>query len=296
MGRFSSILVTELRKALGRNLWFWVSLGVGLALALHAAWESSVVFANTLEQAREYWDVSDVLYSAASCFSFWMLINPFQSSPGIFIMVWPLLAAIPYAWSWRSEERGGVLGQSYARAGRTPCLAAKALAVFVSGALAVGVPVAANLIACACFAPASPVWISDVLYVGVDRFTVLSSLFYNNPLAFSVVWTLVVSLLAGLWAMAVSGLCAVVGNFLETLVVSYLFLHVLAFVGEQLRTLLEGFVSSDVLGSALVSLDTLFVPAVRSLPGEGAFLLVVLGVLLLVSVLFPVLLRNRDTL
>lgn len=296
MKELGALVRPELRKALLCNPWFWGSVAVGLILAFHSAWQSSVIFGNTLELAEEYWDVSDSLYSAASCYTFWMLVNPYQSSPGIFIMIWPLLAAIPYAWSWAAEEKSGVLAQYCSRANRGACLASKVIATFLSGGLAVGIPVIANLVACACFAPATPVWVSDILYVGIDRFTPLSSLFYNNPLVFSMAWTLIVILVSGVWATLVSALSMVVGSYLESLVASYLFLHVLAFLGSQLHTLLGSSLGDGWLGAVPVSLDLLFVPAVRSAKDGIGLLIAATAGFVAISITIPYLKRSRDIL
>ncbi len=296
MGSHMPLVGVELRKALRLNLWFWVALGAGTGLALLSALQSGVVFRDTLKLALEYWDVSDALYSAASCFAFWLPVDTYDFAPGIFVMVWPLLASIPYAWSWCSERESGLLDQQFARAGRPACYAGKTLATFASGALAVGVPLLVNLVACACFAPASPVWVSDILYVGVGADAPLSSLFYTNPLAFCLAWTLVVCLVAGLWATTIAAVSMLVGNFLQTFVVTYLFLHTLAFVGGQLKTLLMGQLTDEALRSALLTLDVFRVVSVRTQPDSTLALLAVIAVLLGLSAALPTLLLKRDLL
>lgn len=254
------------------------------------------MFQNTLGLAQRYWNQSDALYSAVSCFAFWMPTRPYEFASGIFIMVWPLLAAAPYAWSWCSERGSGVLAQACARVSRLTYYAAKALAGFVAGALAVALPLILSLVVCACFAPAAPVWVSDLLYVGVDDAAPLSSLFYNNPLAFCLVWTLVAGVVAGLWAAAVGALSMVVRNFLETFVVSYLFLHVLAFVGSQLWMLPWIFSQRRVADSALLTLDVFSVVGVRSALDAGLALIVVVASLFVFSLMVPSLLLRRDVL
>ncbi len=293
---FVALLRVELKKALLGNPWFWGAVGLGSILALFSAAQSFVVFQNTLELAQKYWNQSDALYSAVSCFAFWMPTRPHEFAPGIFIMVWPLLAAAPYAWSWCSERSSGVLAQACARVSRSAYYAAKALAGFVAGALAIVLPLILNLVVCACFAPAAPVWVSDLLYVGVDDAAPLSSLFYNNPLAFCLVWTLVAGAVAGLWATAVGALSMVVRNFLETFVVSYLLLHVLAFVGSQLWMLPLVGSQWELAHSALLTFDVFSVVGVRSDLDAGPALIIVVASLLLFSFMLPSLLLRRDVL
>lgn len=296
MTQGSGLMRTELRKALGANPAFWASLGTGLALAAASAARPSVVFSNTLEQALGYWDQSDALYSATGCFSFWMPVDPSEWAMGVFVILWPLLAALPYAWSWSVEKGCGMLAQQATRASRRRCLAAKMVATFASAALAVGAPLLANLMACACIAPASPNWVSDVLYLGVTYDAPLSSLFYNAPLAFCLLWTAIVALVAGLWAVLVLSLSTLTDTFAPTLVASYLVLHVLSYAGSQLQAIVLARFGENVARSALLSLDLLSVVGVRSVPQASAALALSVLLLAVASAVLSALALRRDVL
>lgn len=296
MKQTSRLVGSELRKALGPNPAFWASLGVGLLLTMVSAVRSSVVFSNTLEQALRYWNQSDALYSATSCFSFWMPIDSSEWAMGVFVILWPLLAALPYAWSWSMEKKRGVLAQQASRASRLCCLGAKAMATFASSALAVGVPLVVNLVACACIAPASNNWVSDVLYLGVTYDAPLSSLFYNVPLLFCILWTIVVAIVAGLWAAFVLSLTMLTDTFASTLIASYLVVHVLSYVGSQFQAIALTYFGERAARSALLSLDLLSIVSVRSVPdATGALVLSVFLLALLAAALFAIALR-RDIL
>lgn len=296
MEQSSRLMRCELRKALGPNLAFWVSLGTGLFLAVISAVRSSVVFSNTLDQALRYWDQSDALYSATSCFSFWMPVDSSEWAMGVFVILWPLLAALPYAWSWSVEKKRGVLAQQMSRASRTRCLGAKAMATFVSSALAVSVPLAVNLIACACIAPARNNWVSDVLYLGVTYDAPLSSLFYNAPLLFCILWTIVVAIVAGLWAVLVLSLTMLTDAFAPTLIASYLVVHVLSYIGGQLQAIALAYLGERAARSALLSFDLFSIVSVRSTPdATGALALSVLLLGLFTAILSAIALR-RDIL
>lgn len=296
MNGFGALLSVELRKALGRNLWFWGAVLSGVGIAVYAAVYDNAIFQDTLAMTYRFGDTLETGYSSSSCFSFWLPIRTYEFAPGIFMMVWPLLVSIPYAWSWSAERRSGMLDQEYARAQRVPCYLAKILATYVAGALALGIPFVASLAISACFAPAEPVWVSDMLYIGVWRDAPFSSLFYTNPLAFCALWTLIASSIAGLWACAVAAFSMVVGNFLETLIASYLFLQVLAFVGEQLSFLVGSTFAGLDTYSALYSLDLFSVVSVRSSHDSLAALLITFPLLMFVSAVIPVLTLRRDSL
>lgn len=296
MSQDRRLIAAELRKAFGANPWFWVSLLAGLALAVISAARTAMVFQNTLEMALKYWDKSDALYSATSCFAFWMPVDPSQWAMGVYLLVWPLLAALPYAWSWSAEKNAGLVAQQVARVPRVSVFVAKAFAAFLSGAAAVAAPLLANLVMCACICPASPNWVSDVLYLGVTSDAVFSTLFYNAPLAFCLIWTLVVALVAGLWAVLVLTLTMLLDNFAPTLVASYLVLHVLSYVGSQLSTIALAQVGESVARSALLSLNLFSVVGVRSQPDAAAALLAGLVAMAIGSVGAAAFALKRDVL
>ncbi len=296
MSQVRRLIATELRKAFGANPWFWASLLAGLALAVISAVRTAMVFQNTLEMALKYWDKSDALYSATSCFAFWMSVDPSQWAMGVYLLVWPLLAALPYAWSWSAEKNAGLVAQQVARVPRVSVFVAKAFAAFLSGAAAVAAPLLANLVMCACICPASPNWVSDVLYLGVTSDAVFSTLFYNAPLAFCLIWTSVVALVAGLWAVLVLTLTMLLDNFAPTLVASYLVLHVLSYVGSQLSTIALAQVGENVARSALLSLNLFSVVGVRSQPDAAAALLASLAAMVIGSVGAAAFALRRDVL
>lgn len=296
MRRFNSLLGTELRKALGSNPWFWLSVAVGVSLALYCAYTSSIMFANTFELVMQNWEYSDELYSTLSCFALWMPVDTTELGSGILILTWPLLAALPYAWAWSVERRCGALEQQVVRASRVACWGAKLSAAFVSGALVVAVPYVVNLMACACFAPASLVWVTDVIYVGVGPDAPLSGLFYTSPLVFCVAWTLVAALVAGLWSAFVAALSAHLGRSVEVLIGSYVVLHILAYVGGQVRAFMAWTPEGSPTRSALLSFDLFSVIGVRTQEGATAALLLTVALLGAMVALSLWVLPRRDVL
>lgn len=295
MSAFATLLKSELKKATGANPWFWLPLAVGVVLALYSAYVSNIIFQNTYEVSVANWKVSNELYSALSCYSFWMPIDGTELAQGIFLMIWPLLVSLPYAWSWCSERHRGVLVQQLVRAPRAACWGAKLAATFVSGALVIAVPYVVNLVACACFAPASLVWVSDVLYVGgLGPDTPLSSLYYTFPLGFCALWTLISSLVGGLWASCVAVLSALVGRPVESLVGSYVLLHVLAYLGSDVRMILIWASNGAYSRNAVDTLDLFSVVGIRLLPGSTAALIFALALLLGVSALSFRLITSKD--
>lgn len=292
------IVRAELRKALGANPWFWLPLAAGCALAVGSAAYCHTIFQNSLETALAY----NKNYSSLSCFVFWMPVYNYGIFAGVFTLTWPLLAAAPYAWSWGAERRRGVLQQEALRTNRRTCYHAKAVATFLSGALVVLVPYLLNLTICACYAPAAPVWASDQGYVAIFQDDPFSSLFYLRPLAFSLVWSVIASVIAGLWATTVLSLTLLIERPAEAITGSYVVLYLLVFVSAQVRTAIIGAVGLgdqkvlNILSSAPLSLN-LFRIVSPSIGRSGTeWLIIALVLLALASIVVPRMRMKKDLL
>lgn len=292
------IVRAELRKALGANPWFWLPLAAGCVLAVGSAAYCHTIFQNTLEMALAY----NKNYSILSCFAFWMPVYNYGVFTGVFTLIWPLLAAAPYAWSWGAERRRGVLQQEALRTNRRTCYHAKAVAAFLSGALVVLVPYLLNLTICACYAPAAPVWASDQGYVAIFQDDPFSSLFYLRPLTFSLVWSVIAGVVAGLWATTVLSLTLLIERPAEAITGSYVVLYLLVFVSAQVRTAIIGAVGLgdqkvlNILSSAPLSLNLFRIVSPRIGRSGTEWLIIALVLLALASIVVPRMRMKKDLL
>lgn len=295
------IVRAELRKALGANPWFWLPLAAGCALAVGSAVYCHTIFQNTLETALAY----NKNYSVLSCFAFWMPVYNYGVFTGVFTLIWPLLTAAPYAWSWGAERRRGVLQQEALRTNRRTCYHAKAVAAFLSGALVVLVPYLLNLIICACYAPAAPVWASDQGYVAIFQDSPLSSLFYNHPLVYCLVWSVVAGVIAGLWSATVLSLTLLIERPAEAITGSYVVLYLLVFVSAQVRMTIVGTVGAvdprnqklfDILRWRPLSLNLFQVISPSTGRGGTEALVIALVLLALASIVVPRMRMKKDLL
>lgn len=297
----SGIVRAELRKALGANPWFWLPLAAGCVLAVGSAAYCHTIFQNTLEMALAYWDTKNMGYSGLSCFALWMPVYNYGIFTGVFTLTWPLLVAAPYAWSWGAERRRGMLQQEALRTDRKGCYRAKAVAAFLSGALVVLVPYLLNLVICACYAPAAPVWASG-WFITIFQDAPLSSLFYHHPLVFCLVWSVVAGIVAGLWATAVLSLTLLIEHPAEAITGSYVVLYLLVFVSAQVRTAIIGVAGLrdqkilDILSSAPLSLNLFQVLSPSTGLGGTEWLVIVLAVLALASLILPRIRMREDLL
>lgn len=204
-----NIVKTELWKAT-HNKMFFVSLIIGIAIALLDMVESI----DTVQRLTEgnLW-AKEAGYGTggqdgSSLFIWWLPINGVNMGANIFYFVWPILAAIPYGWSYCQERKTGTCNQIVTRLNARAYFLAKYIAVFVSGGLAIMLPVLFSLLANALFCPAL---IPDLGFSSVFNGYFMSETYYTYPWIYSLCWCVMEFLLGGATAV----LCFVVGSMLR---------------------------------------------------------------------------------
>lgn len=206
---------TELWKST-HNPMFYAALVIGLGIALINVLENKL----TGDELRPLILSGDHVGSRSpwgfSLFLLWMPLNPTSYGTLLYSLVWPILAAMPYGWSYLRERAGGLYLQTTVRAGRTTNYLAKYAAVFVSGGLAAAFPVLCNLLASAMICPYVLPSIMNSVQIADGYF--LSELYFTAPWAYALLWCGVVFLLGG----AAAGLCLLAGAGLRLQVTTML--------------------------------------------------------------------------
>ena len=196
---------TELWKAT-HNPMFYAALFIGCLIALVNVFENGIL----AKELSEYILSDDYVGSRSpwgfSLFLLWLPVNVISYVTALFSMVWPILAAMPFGWSYLQESRGGLYRQIAVRVGRRACYAAKYIAAFVSGGLAVAIPILFNLLVNARICPDVLPNIMNYVQIGDGYF--LSELYFTVPWAYALIWCAVTFLLGG----AAAGLCFLVGT------------------------------------------------------------------------------------
>lgn len=192
---------TELYKAL-HNRMFYSALGIGLLISL----ANLVQSAQSVQQYTER--ISQIItegraistsYVGFSLFINWLGSNLIRFSRTLFFFIWPVLAAMPYSWSYSAERRSGYYNQIAIRSGSTRYYISKYIAVFVSGGLAVSIPLLFDLLVNALISPDAIVDVT-LSIMPIRNGFFLSGLYYTQPWLFALYWCLVDFLWGGVAA------------------------------------------------------------------------------------------------
>lgn len=189
------MLKLEVRKAL-RNKLFYASIAVGCAITM-----LSLIY-----YLMGYWSSAPIasdmnpMASNDSLFRYWIGGEPFSSGSSVYFFVFPLLAAIPYGWSYCEERKCGYLRVAAVRSGKTTYFLSKYIAVFISGGLAMVIPLVFNFLLAALFFPAvTPDPVNSTTY-GVFFSSLMAPLYYTMPLLYVCFYLCIDFLFCGLIA------------------------------------------------------------------------------------------------
>ncbi len=284
----SALVTIEWRKFL-RCKPSWVVLAGGIVCAaIAAAGEVNSYLQD--EPARI--SMMEYVYQqpfALSPYTRWIPVDRIEFWANLFVFIAPMLIALAYSWSLRSELLSGYAQQMYVASARPRYYLAKAIVTFTAGGLVVAVPLVVDFAILACFLPLYTPSIIDVTAFGIYSQVPLSQLFYQAPWAFVVVRLLIDFVLAGLWATLVLGLSLFVRNRVVLMVAPYLALVALKYGSEQLYALIH------ISGPSIALIDLL-----RSSGDAYNYTLESLAVcaalMAAISVALPLIARRRDVL
>lgn len=203
-------LRTELHKAL-TNKMLYIAIGIGLifcAMDVMENYEKICFFDERLQQAITSTSRRGTGHVGYSLFYLWMGINPNTRGANLFYTIWPALAAMAYGGSYIDERRSGVYNQIASRTSAKTYFVSKYITVFISGGLAVAVPLLLNLLVNALICPYAKI---SPIFNMVSNGYFMSELFYTSPWAYGLLWCVVVFLCGGVTAC----LCFVVGTKLR---------------------------------------------------------------------------------
>lgn len=219
---------TELWKA-SHNWMFLLSMVIGIVIALLDVGQNAYKiygFNQVVANIPEGYSTSP---GGFSLFIHWIGVNCSNYGCNLFFLVWPVLAALPYGWSYAQERKNGVYYQLAARAGKRTYFFAKVVAVFVTGGLAVSVPVLVDLLANALIMPDMlPSVTGSVSLITARSF--LSELYFTYPWLYALLWCGI----DFLWGGTAACLCFAVGSKLRLRVLTVLVPYVVFYVLDWL--------------------------------------------------------------
>lgn len=129
----------------------------------------------------------------------WLAGNQNNLESFIYFLILPLMAALPFGTSYFDDTKSGFLKSIYMRTSRREYLSAKYLAAFLSGGIAVAVPLILNLM-CSLILLPNLFPVKAMGQTGISDMHMFYRLFFSNPLLYTLIFILIDFLIGGIWA------------------------------------------------------------------------------------------------
>lgn len=230
----SKAIKVEMWKAT-HNIYFLIALAVGFVLVLCNVYETYTAVQEITLNCIDAQSVGVPItnFTGCSLFVWWIANNGFNFGSTYFYLIWPILAAMPFGWSFAQESRNGCIYQYITRSNRKKYLAAKYVAIFVSGGLVISLPVLADLLINATICPDDSLLFMNALTT-IENSSFLSALFYTHPWVHSLIWCVI----EFFWGGSVAVLSFVGGAKLRfsvtAMLIPFVILYVLGVLGVSI--------------------------------------------------------------
>lgn len=188
----------ELWKAIHNKL-FCFSIVIGMFIASMNVLENYGLV-NRIVSRIEHNIINNVPLSnsceGCSLFVNWIAVNRISFGSQLFQFIWPVLAAMPYGWSFSYDCTKGIYNQLATRSNIHTYYFSKYCAAFISGGVCVAFPLFLNLMLNAVVCPYCVPNVNNSL-VGIFDGWSFSELFYTYPWIHSMIWIVYSFLLGG---------------------------------------------------------------------------------------------------
>lgn len=193
----NEILKEEVRRSLrGR--------GMAISLILGGIIAAAQVIQYQITMSR--WNLSGMIEDFPIQYPFLAASSWLGGGPGfletfIYFLVLPILAVLPFGTSYFSDQASGFLKGLYMRASRKDYLTAKYIAVFLSGGLAVLLPLVMNLL---CALELLPNLVPQSVFAnnGLCAANLLYKIYFSHPIIYTVIFLCIDFMAGGIWACA----------------------------------------------------------------------------------------------
>lgn len=139
------------------------------------------------------------MITAVSLFCNWLGADVTSFAASVFFFLLPIIAVMPYGWSLAGEIKSGYTKNIISRIPRKVYFFSKYLASFVSGALAVMIPLLLSFLLVSLFLPA--LHMENIYpYGAIGEKSMWAELYYSNPFLYSMMYILLDGVFAGLIA------------------------------------------------------------------------------------------------
>lgn len=190
------LLNIELKRAIKtRGMKISLIIGMTLCIAQVIQYMIPAYQANMLGTFK-----GSLLFVPYTAVETWIWGNAMQVESYIYSLILPLLAALPFATTYFKDYKSGFLKNIYMRVSRKNYLSAKYIAVFLSGGIAVVLPLILDLM---CSLILLPNIVPSFVFprIEITPKHMFLEIFFKNPLAYALIFLGITFIMGGIWAV-----------------------------------------------------------------------------------------------
>lgn len=230
------LIKNELYKSM-HNKFFAISMIIAFIFQLFSIRPNYIfrneALINYFERAREGIVSDRIFFESIDIYAFWIGIEDVSMGHFLAKYLLPILAVLPFGWSFLNEQRSGYQIQTVCRVGKVKYFIAKYIATFISGALPIAFLMLSNYAVLALVCPLHTPSV-DSLTTGINIETFGGTLFYQNSFLFMLTWTVI----SAMWAGTLAGLTMAVSQVMKNSVFVMLFPFFITILWDNICSLI----------------------------------------------------------
>lgn len=199
----STILKIELKKAI-KNKGFAIAIIIGMILAVLSLIYCINIYKRDINATVDYAEKFNIVYNpdtaSHTIFNKWIGGEGNSLGTSVYFFIFPLLIALPYGWSYSSEKKSGYRKAMIVHCGKKNYYISKYIATFISGGLAMVIPMVFSIIITSCYFPAVKPFVLYDVYYGVFGYDLMSKLYYTYPFLYLFLYLLIDFVFCGILA------------------------------------------------------------------------------------------------
>ena len=181
------LLKIEFKKSL-KNKSFYVSIIIASVFTILSLIFCINNYQNDMRMMRDLSRQSEITHityapqmQVDTLFNHWVGGEPVSLGTSVYFFIFPILCAIPYGWSYCVERKSGYTRTMIVHSGKKVYFLAKYIVTFVSGGLAMVIPLVLNIMMAAALFPAIKPDVTYGVHYAVFKNSLMSELFYTRP-------------------------------------------------------------------------------------------------------------------
>lgn len=216
----------ELKKAI-KNKFFIITLIIANIFALFSALYMIESYFDVKHQIKIHGAGGNPMTQSFSLFNHWIGGESQSLGYTVYFTLLPLIAALPYSWSYFIENKTGYVKSVVTRSSKSQYYLSKYIATFTAGGLVVLIPLVVNLLIVASFVPAITPSKLYALYYPVGFGSLWSALFYTHPVMYVMLYLLLDFIFAGLFATMGLAVSFFIKNRIAIILIPFFFILIL---------------------------------------------------------------------